>query len=285
MTRTQPHSPETQVRKRRSDSLELGELTRVAKPLKTFVRIVLPAYNEQESIEKLIRRIVQTMNEAPWEYEIIVVDDGSSDETTTVVRSLERDFPVQLHCHEVNMGLGRAISTCLHLGVEGLQEDDVVISMDSDNTHPPQLMMRMVPMIREGFDIVIASRYQPGARVVGLVWYREWMSFGARVLMSSLFPIRGCRDYTCGYRAYRVGLLKRALHETGGRLTEESGFACMADILLLLSRFGGVIGEVPLLLRYDYKRGQSKMKIWSTIARTLRMLARHRFGAVESRRP
>ncbi len=283
MSRTQEHPPEAQIRKRRVDPIELGEPSRVAKPQKTFVRIVLPAYNEQESIEKLIRRISQTMSEAPWEYEIIVVDDGSSDETTSVVRNLEHVYPVHLHCHEVNMGLGRAISTCLHLGVQGLQDDDIVISMDSDNTHPPQLMMRMIPMIREGFDIVIASRYQPGARVVGLVWYREWMSFGARVLMSTLFPIRGCRDYTCGYRAYRVGLLKNALHQTGGQLTTESGFACMADILLLLSRFGGVVGEVPLLLRYDFKRGQSKMKIWSTIVRTLRMLARHRFGATKYR--
>ncbi len=66
-------------------------------------------------------------------------------------------------------------------GVEGLQDDDIVVAMDADNTHPPQLISRMVPMIREGHDVVIASRYQPGARVVGLARHREVLSWGRAV--------------------------------------------------------------------------------------------------------
>ncbi len=244
----------------------------------TRVRVVLPAFNEQDALENLIERIVQSLSETPWDFDILVVDDGSSDRTVSVARRMQEFYPVRLVCHEVNQGLGAAITTCLTRGIDGLDDEDIVVAMDADNTHPPQLISRMVPMIREGYDIVIASRFQPGGRVVGLTKHREWLSVAARVVMRTVFPVRGCRDYTCGYRAYRVGLLRKALLHYEGKLTSEKGFACMADLLLALNALGAVIGEVPLLLRYDFKRGASKMKIFQTIQRTIRMALRHRFG-------
>ncbi len=245
---------------------------------RTHVRVVLPAFNEAAGIESLVARIDQALSETPWDYDIMVVDDGSSDRTVEVVEGLESVFPVRLVRHPHNMGLGAAITTCLTQGIKGLSNDDVLVAMDADNTHPPQLITKMIPMVREGFDIVIASRFQPGARVVGLARHREWLSIGARIMMQTLMPIRGCRDYTCGYRAYRVGLVRRADHALDGKLVRESGFASMADLLLTLSKFDAVVGEVPLLLRYDFKRGSSKMRILETIRRTIRMTLRHRFG-------
>lgn len=244
----------------------------------THVRVVLPAYNEQETLGKLVPRIVQSLSETFWEFDILVVDDGSSDGTVSVVRELQVDYPVKLVCHEVNRGLGAAITTCLTRGIEGLGPDDIVVAMDADNTHPPQLMTRMVPMIREGHDIVIASRYQVGGRVVGLAWHRELLSLGARYMLRMVLPIKGCRDYTCGYRAYRVGLLQEAITRLDGQLVRETGFACMADLLLSLAGLGAIVGEVPMLLRYDFKRGASKMRILQTVQRTFRMVMRHRFG-------
>lgn len=245
---------------------------------RTHVRVVLPAYNEAGAIDKLVERIAQALSETHWDYDILVVDDGSSDQTVAIVEQLEDQFPVRVFKHGKNQGLGAAITTCLTQGVKGLGHDDIVVAMDADNTHPPQLISRMVPMIREGYDIVIASRFQPGARVVGLAKHREWLSVAARIMMQTLMPIRGCRDYTCGFRAYRVGLLRKAIQELDGKLVQESGFASMADLLLTLSRFNAVIGEVPLLLRYDFKRGVSKMRILQTVRRTIRMTLRHRFG-------
>lgn len=244
----------------------------------THVRVVLPAFNEAEALGQLIPRIDQALSESFWDYDILVVDDGSSDDTVEVARELQAHYPVRIVCHQGNQGLGAAITTCLTRGVEGLGDDDVVVAMDADNTHPPQLMTRMVPMIREGHDIVIASRFQAGGRVVGLAWHREMLSLGARFFMRALLPIKGCRDYTCGYRAYRVGLLKAAIEKNDGRLVHEAGFACMADLLLMLASMGAIVGEVPLLLRYDFKRGASKMRILQTVRRTFRMVLRHRLG-------
>ena len=211
-------------------------------------------------------------------YDILVVDDGSSDATVPTVQQLQRDYPLQLVCHSSNRGLGAAITTCLNQGIEGLADNDILVAMDADNTHPPQLITRMVPMIRKGHDIVIASRYQVGGRVVGLARHRRWLSLGARLIMQTMLPVPGCRDYTCGYRAYRVGLVRQAAQELNGVLVRETGFAGMADLLLTLSGFGAVVGEVPLLLRYDYKMGASKMRVLETMQRSLRMVLRHRFS-------
>lgn len=245
---------------------------------RTHVRVVLPAYNEAQSLGRLIPRIDETLSESFWNYDILVVDDGSSDDTVEVARELQSQYPIRIVCHPGNQGLGAAITTCLTVGVEGLEDEDIVVAMDADNTHPPQLISRMVPMIREGHDIIIASRYQIGGRVVGLAWHRELLSLGARYMMRLLLPVKGCRDYTCGYRAYRVGLVKQAISKHNGKLVHEAGFACMADLLLMLSNMGAIIGEVPLLLRYDFKRGVSKMRILQTVRRTCRMVLRHRFG-------
>ena len=246
----------------------------------TFVRVVLPAYNESQSLRQLIPRIDETLRETYWDFDILIVDDGSSDDTVEVARELQANYPIRIVCHQGNQGLGAAITTCLTRGIEGLSDEDIVVAMDADNTHPPQLISRMVPMIREGHDIVIASRFQNGGRVVGLAWHREMLSLGVRFLMRGLLPIKGCRDYTCGYRAYRVGLVREAVTKHDGRLVHEAGFACMADLLLMLSSMGAIIGEVPLLLRYDFKRGVSKMRILQTVRRTFRMVLRHRFGRV-----
>lgn len=265
---TQSHS---ERRAGRQDTDQLGRRM-------TFVRVVLPAYNEAQSLWQLIPRIDQTLSETDWDYDILVVDDGSSDDTVEVARELQGEYPVRIVCHQGNQGLGAAITTCLTRGIDGLHDDDIVVAMDADNTHPPQLISRMVPMIREGHDIVIASRFQPGGRVVGLAQHRELLSLGVRFLMRGLMPIRGCRDYTCGYRAYRVGLIRQAIAKHDGRLVREAGFACMADLLLMLAGMGAIVGEVPLLLRYDFKRGASKMRILQTVRRTFRMVLRHRFG-------
>jgi len=150
--------------------------------------------------------------------------------------------------------------------------------MDADNTHTPGLIGSMVRLIEEGSDVVIASRYQPGAQVWGVPFHRRRLSDGARLLFRLVFPIRGVRDYTCGYRAYRASLLKRAFDTLGDQFVSEQGFQCMVDILLKLRRMNAVFREVPMILRYDLKGGVSKMRVGRTIFRTLGLMLRRRFA-------
>jgi len=129
-----------------------------------------------------------------------------------------------------------------------------------------------VRMIREGFDVVVASRYQPGSRVVGLSFTRRMVSSVASILMRVLFPTPGLRDYTCGYRAYSATALRRAYDRYGQDFVNQEGFQCMVDVLLKLRRLDLRFGEVPMTLRYDLKLGKSKMRILKTALGTLRLI-------------
>lgn len=238
--------------------------------------ILLPAYNEARDLDELVRRIHSAMRGSGLEYRTVVVDDGSSDGTSSVVISLQKQFPVQLLKHEVNKGLGQALKTGFTRIASIAEDGDVVVVMDADNTHPPELIVKMNELVKNGADIVIASRYQKGAEVIGVPLYRRVLSNGASYMFRTLAPVKGVRDYTGGYRAYRVGLIKKALERYGDKFITESGFSCMIDILFKLSALKPVIAEVPLTLNYGKKKGPSKMKIGRAIKGTLKLLVKSR---------
>lgn len=234
------------------------------------ILVVLPAYNEEVALGRLVPAILETL--AGSSFKVIVVDDGSQDGTAAVIADLSRldgrEQPVELVCHPVNQGLGRAIDTGLRAACAQARSEDIIITMDADNTHSPASIPAMVQAIAAGKDVVIASRYAAGGQEIGLSQLRHTLSKGSGFLLRTFFPLPGVRDYTCGYRAYRAGLVKRAISTYGDRFVEEHGFTCMAEILLKLAAIGPLVfGEVPLVLRYDLKPTKTKIKIGRTIGR------------------
>src|SRR5258705_8936510 len=113
-------------------------------------------------------------------------------------------MPIHVMTHEVNRGLGATIRDGLVRAVELAGPRDIIVTMDADDTHAPGLILRMVRMISEGHDVVIASRYRNGSRCVGVPLHRRALSLVASWLFRAVFPIRGVKDYTCGYRAYHA---------------------------------------------------------------------------------
>ena len=243
-----------------------------------MVIVTLPAYNEAQTLPTLLERIRESMEENGIEYRVIVVNDGSTDGTGDSVDRMRDALPVTRIDHEVNRGLGEAIRTGLFAAIEGADDRDIIVTMDSDNTHTPGLIARMVRRIREGNDVVIASRFQPGAHVRGVPFYRRVLSRSSSLVFRMAFPTPGVRDFTSGYRAYRAAVVKRAFDTYGGEFVAESGFACMVDILLKLRRIDAIMGEVPLVLRYDMKYGVSKMMVLRTAIDSLQLLVSRRLG-------
>lgn len=227
--------------------------------------VALPAFNEEQALPPLLEAISETFKTMDHECSVLVVDDGSSDNTVAVVEKCAQTMPVRLVKHEVNKGLGAAILTCFKEATADLSVDDIVVTMDADNTHLPSLIPCMIEKIKNGADLVIASRYCPGGDEVGLTPFRKVMSRGASTFLKLCFSIPGARDCSCGYRAYNVGLLKKGFGIFGDKLVEQTGFVCMAEVLVKLAMIGARIDEAPLVLRYDLKGGASKMKISRTI--------------------
>ena len=243
-----------------------------------MVVITLPAFNEAQTLPSLLESIRESMRENSIDYRVVVVDDGSMDGTAEVVEALAGAMPITLIKHAENLGLGEAIRTGLLAALDGAEPRDIIVTMDSDNTHTPGLIARMVRGIREGNDVVIASRYRQGANIRGVPRYRRLLSFGGRVAFSLVFPTPNVRDFTSGFRAYRADVLARAFTLYGGQFVAESGFSCMVDILLKLRKMGAIMSEVPLILRYDQKFGASKMLVMRTVGETIRLIFSRRIG-------
>ena len=240
--------------------------------------VVLPAFNEEGNIGTLLDRIDEELTESALTYKVIVVDDGSTDRTADLVTLKAAGLPILLFRHSQNRGLGPTIRDGLAAAADIAAPSDIIITMDADDTHTPGLILRMVRMIREGHDVVIASRYQPGSRTIGVPLRRRFLSAAASWLFRVAFPTPGIRDFTCGFRAYRADVIQSAIRQYGDRFVDQDGFQCMVDILLKLRRQPLIFGEVPFLLRYDQKLGGTKMRLLRTSANTLGLLFKRRLG-------
>lgn len=207
-------------------------------------------------------------------FPVVVVDDGSTDNTAQVASSFQGISELVLISHKQNRGLGRAIQTGLEWAVNHARPDEIIITMDADDTHEPGIIPQMVDKIRRGADVVIASRYCGGGEQVGLSPQRRILSWGASKILGSIFNIQGVTDYSSGYRAYRASLLRQAFERYGDDFIQANGFDCMAEILLKLRALNPVAAEVPLVLRYDRKNGESKMAVGATIMRYFGLIRR-----------
>jgi dolichol-phosphate mannosyltransferase len=241
--------------------------------------VVLPAYNEAENLGTLIETLSDTLSLRSLTYEIVIVDDGSSDATRSVAQSFQTHIPLTVLVHEKNQGLGATIRDGFEYVAKKARANDILVAMDADNTHNPGLILSMVDRIGEGNDVVIASRYQIGSFVRGVSGFRQLLSGGASVLFRLFFPVRGVKDYTCGYRAYQVALIQKAFKVYGENFINQNGFECMVDILIKLRKLEAIFREVPMVLRYDLKKGNSKMRVAQTVIKSLSLLTKHRLSS------
>ena len=224
-----------------------------------MITFILPAYNEAPGLEGLVRKISAAAGTRP--YRVLVFDDGSKDGTGDIARALGERYPVELLTHRVNRGLGETIRDAFEWAAEHSAPDDVIVRMDADDTHDPSYVPAMLQRLDDGYDVVIASRFRPGGGEVGLSAYRRLISRCANLLMKMVFPIRGVRDYSCGFRAYRAAVIQDALAIYGNDFIELKGigFTCTVEKLVKLQRLRVRFNEVGFVLRYDRKMSTSKM--------------------------
>jgi dolichol-phosphate mannosyltransferase len=236
------------------------------------VYIGLPAYNEEIALPRLLQRIELLSSSLQKPITVVLYNDGSTDSTSAIARQWQERLPLVLLDCPRNKGLGAGLRALVRYVVEMACDEDILVIMDCDDTHDPAQLIEMMRLIEAGADAVIGSRFVRGALVRGVPLLRRITALGAVALFKFIHPIHGVRDYTCGYRSYRVSALKRASNIFRIKLIEESGFTCMPELLLKLNALGFRISEVPLQLRYDLKPTASKMNVRDNIIRLLRLL-------------
>lgn len=197
--------------------------------------IIIPAFNEETRIEPTLRSIDRFLAPLGVRYEILVVDDGSTDGTVALVERLRADMPALrcLPCFE-NRGKGHAVRVGMLAGV-----GEVRLMCDADGSMPAEEMPKLIAPIFSGkADIAIGSRYVDGARTTAAQpWWRVvWSRLANRVVQTSL--VAGIQDTQCGFKAFSA----KAAEATFSRAIID-GWAFDLEVLALASKLGLRIAE------------------------------------------
>lgn len=234
----------------------------------TAVSIVVPMYNEEESIPYLLRTLATVAQRADGRYrlELVLVDDCSRDATWSVLQQATAGrTDVRLVRHEHNRGVAAAIMTGIRAA-----SSEVVATIDCDCSYDPMDLLQMVPML-EGADLVTASPYHPQGQVLNVPRWRLFLSrtlswIYRRLLRTELFTWTSCFRVLRRSRASAIEL-------------DHGGFLGIAELLVRVLRRGGVVREFPTMLEARLL-GVSKMKTLRTIRGHLGLLWRVARGRV-----
>jgi len=225
-------------------SLTQSQLLKVDESLESFGKvqtsIVIPTYNESSNIEKVIGKISSVLSNG---YEIIVVDDNSPDGTAEIAKSLSNKYPVNVVVRNKKSGLASAILTGFKYA-----KGEILGVIDADLQHPPELMLRLIEKIEDGYDIAIASRYVDGGGVEGWTFFRRIVSKGAIALAK---PLTKVRDPMSGYFFLRKGIIHNISFTS-------KGFKLLLEILVKGNYRN--IAEVPYVFT-KRMTGNSKLGI------------------------
>lgn len=236
----------------------------------------VPAYNEAETVGLSLYKIKEAMEEVRRDYLLLVLDDGSTDETPAVLESYAAILPLRIVRHDRNRGIGvsllRIISEVCRLSEA--PEGDVLVVVEADLTQGASAILRMLKDVEGGADIVIASAFAKGSRDVAPAWGTRVAQAFLHLLLKNLYALKGTEDYLSLFRAYRVALLRRALRARGDRLIGLSGRAGNTELLINLSAFAPILREVPRTAQYDLRRRRSRQGVLRLIGEHLRMVLR-----------
>ena len=210
---------------------------------------MLPVYNEEDNIKKTIEELRSLMKGK--DYKIVAVNDGSIDNSLKILNELKgKDLVVEGSV--VNMNVGAVFSLGIDRVLSEAKDDDIMVIMESDQTSEVAIIKDLVgPVEKDAADIVIASRYLKSGGYVNFPFLRLIFSYCANSLMKFYFPIQNVIDYTIFFRAYRIGLVKKATEHFGKfGLIQSKGFVANAELLIKLSIFTDRIKEVPRLFEW-----------------------------------
>ena len=184
-------------------------------PAVSRLTVFFPVYNEGHSAGSLVKRVDAECRRLQRPYRVLVVDDGSTDDSVPELRRQASGVPLVLLEHGRNRGLVEALKTGIGWLAEACEPEELVIFMDGDDTHDPAHIGEMIARAQAGADVVVASRFRRGSQIHGVPRYRQLLSFGANLWGMLFFHLPGIRDYACGYRAVRGRTLRAMVNLYG----------------------------------------------------------------------
>ncbi len=219
----------------------------------TSVLVVIPTYNESESIESLLKRLNSARMQISdkFEIDILIVDDNSPDQTAVIAKNLQFSG-LKVLSRQHKSGLGPAYLAGFKQGL--LEKYDYFVEMDADLSHQPEQLIDLLNAASKA-DLVIGTRWIPGGSVVNWPKRRKWISkLGTGYASFALnLPYK---DLTSGYRV----LPREFLSQLDFSLIETRGYGFQIEMALKAIESGFGIKQVPITF-VERENGYSKMSL------------------------
>jgi dolichyl-phosphate beta-glucosyltransferase len=228
--------------------------------------IVVPCYNEEQRLPRTIEQIERYLDGKAAAYELILVDDGSTDGTRMIMdAAAERHASVRIEALPRNRGKGRALA----VGVEAAKGDEILLT-DADLSTPIEELEKLQLALRNGAGVAIGSRALRASRVeVSQPAYRVIMGKAFNLIVQAVL-LPGIWDTQCGFKLFRADVAHRVF---AGLVTD--GFGYDPEVLYRARKLGVKIAEVPVVWRNS---APTKVSAFSSSFDMLKHVFRIRFG-------
>jgi dolichol-phosphate mannosyltransferase len=212
--------------------------------------VIIPTYNEIENIEKML----QTVFNLPLDFDVLIVDDNSPDQTAKKVRELQEVYGLRLHLiqRKGKLGLGTAYIAGFKYALE--QKFDFIFEMDCDFSHNPKDLVKLYEACaKQDYDVAVGSRYVSEGGFENWPLFRVFLSKFASFYVEMILGT-GVKDSTAGFVCYKAKVLE-SIHLDGIKFI---GYAFQIEMKYKAKLKGFSIKEVPIIFT-DRVLGESKM--------------------------
>ncbi len=204
------------------------------------ISVVVPCFNEGKTIYKNIKKIHAYLKSNFEFFEIIAVNDGSTDNTLSELRAAQQEIPFGIINKTQNEGKGKAVRDGIARSRNG-----IVMFLDADLAIPVEELQKFLAEIKTGSDIVIASRFVPGLKILkSALWHRKLMERAFRLLRKMILSNWKIQDTQCGFKVFRREAARRIF-----AATTINRFAFDAEIIFIAKKFGYTLKEMPIRLQ------------------------------------
>ena len=222
-----------------------------------MIYVCVPVHNEARTAGLVLWKVRQVFTAFPREYQLLVLDDASTDDTHDVLASYAKVLPMTIVTHRERRGYAKSLEELLRLALQRTDRPkrDCAITLHADFVHSPESMEDMVKHLESGADLVVAELVAQRGRVsraLGLA--RRWTP--------RLLRVAGLRDTVSGFLALRLIVLRQALRRDTTQFLQTEGWCASAELVARLAPHARRLDAIPAAARYDLVQRPSRVRPW-----------------------
>ncbi len=245
-----------------------------------MIKVLLCCLNEEKNITKFFNDLFSELKKIGDKFEVFICLDGTIDSSQRVINAFQKNHKITVLPKINQRGLGLAYKRLFLEALKNSADDDLIITLDADNTHNPKQLLEMISTFHQKqLDFLVASRFCGNSVMSDFPLHRRFISKSTSLLLQKIFSIKKIsgeklQDYTSGYRIYRTKKLRELHDKEKDNFITEPEFTYTCELLIKLSWINLRAEEIAIVYDYGKKIGKSKLRIARNFLRLIVMLKR-----------